>query len=266
MKTWIAGKDLMKHHYRIEDITDKDYIHAQNVFEELKLKNLDDYHDLYVRSDTLLFAYVFEDLRNKCIEIYELDPPHFWSAPRLAWQACLTKTEVELELLTNNDMLLMVEKGIRGGIFQVIHRYAKSNNKYMKNYDKNTTSSYLMYLDANNLYGWAMSQKRPVNDFEWVKELSECNSIEFNERFIKNVDENRYKRYFLEVDIEYSKNLLNTHMDLPFLPERNKIKKCNKLVCNIYDKENYVLHIKASKEALNHELILNKVHWVIQFN
>ena len=84
MKTWIAGKDLMKHHYRIEDITDKDYMHAQNVFEESKLKNLDDYHDLYVRSDTLLFAYVFEDLRNKCIEIYELDPAHFWSAPRLA--------------------------------------------------------------------------------------------------------------------------------------------------------------------------------------
>ena len=88
------------------------------------------------------------------------------STPGLAWQACLKKTEVKLELLTNNNMLLMVEKGTRGGICQAIHRYAKASNKYMKNYDKNTTSSYLTYLDANNLYGWAMSQKLPVNGFE----------------------------------------------------------------------------------------------------
>ena len=129
----------------LEDITDKDYAHAQKVFEEFKLKNLGDYHDLYVQSDTLLLADVFENFRNKCIEIYELDPAHFLSAPRLTWQACLKKTEIELELLTDNDMLLMVEKGTRGGICQAIHRNAKANNKYMKNYDKNTTSSYLAY-------------------------------------------------------------------------------------------------------------------------
>ena len=96
---------------------------------------------------------MFENFRNKCIEIYELDPAHFLSAPRLAWQACFKKTRIRLELLTNIDMLLMVEKGIRGGICHAIHRYAKANNKYMKNYDKNIESSYLMYLDANNLYG-----------------------------------------------------------------------------------------------------------------
>ena len=107
---------------------------------------------MYVQSDTLLLVDVFGNFRNKCTEIYEFDPVHFLSAPGLAWQACFKKTEVELELLTNLDMLLMVEKGIRGGMCQVIHRYAKSNNKYMKNYDKNM-SSYLMYLDANNLYG-----------------------------------------------------------------------------------------------------------------
>ena len=101
----------------------------------------------------------------------------FLSAPGLVWQACLRKTGVKLELLTNIDMLLMVKKGIRGGICHVIHRYAETNNKYMKNYDKNTTSSYLTYLDANNLYGWAMSQKLPVNDFEWVKELSHLRKI-----------------------------------------------------------------------------------------
>ena len=130
-------------------------------------------------------------------------------------------------------MLLMVEKGIRGGICHAIHRYDKANIKYMKNYDKNIISSYLVYLDVNNLYGRAMSLKLPVNGFEYVKELSQ-----FNEDFIKNYDENSNKGYFLEVDVEYPKNFLNLHGDLPFLPERKKIKKCDKLVCSKHDKTN----------------------------
>ena len=153
-------------------------------FKELKLKNLGDYRDLYVQSDTLLFADVFENFRNICIEINELDPAYFLSPPGLAWSAFSKKTEVELELLSNIDTLLIAEKEIRGGICQAIHRYAKANNKYMKNYDKNIESSYLMSLicmDANNLYGWAMSQKLPVNGFEWVEDLSQ-----FKEDFIKN--------------------------------------------------------------------------------
>ena len=121
--------------------TDKDFANAQKVFEEFKLKNLGDYQDLYVQSDTLLLADVFENFRNKCIEIYELDPAHFLSAPGLAWQACLKKTKVKLELLTDIDMLLMVEKGTRGGVCLAVHRYAKANNKYMKNYDKENESS-----------------------------------------------------------------------------------------------------------------------------
>ena len=124
---------------------------------------------MYVQSDTLLLTDVFENLRNKCIEIYELDPAHFLSAPGLAWQAFLKKTGLRLELLTDIDMLFMVEKGTRGGIYQAIHRYAKANNKYVKNYDKNIELSYLMFLDANNLYGWAMSQKLPVDGFNWWK-------------------------------------------------------------------------------------------------
>ena len=132
-------------------------------------KNLGDYHDFYVQSNTLFLADVFENFRNKCIEIYELDPAHFLSAPELAWQACLKKTEAKLELLTNNDMLLMVEKGIRGGTYHAIHRYAKANNKYMKHYDKNKEYSFIKYLDANNMYGWAMSQKLPVDGFKWIE-------------------------------------------------------------------------------------------------
>ena len=130
-----------------------------------------------------MLADVFENFRNKCIEIYEVGPAHFLSAPGLAWQACSKKTKVKLKLLIDIDMLLMVEKGTRGGICQAINSYAKPNNKYMKNYDKDIISSYLMYLDANNLYVWAMSQKLPVNGFKKVKNLSK-----FNEIFIRNYD------------------------------------------------------------------------------
>ena len=159
-------------------------------------------------------------------------------------------------------MILMIGKGIRGGICQATHRYAKANNKYMKNYDKNIESSYIEYLDANNLYGWAMSQKLPVNGFKWVKQKK---LSKFNEDFIKNYDENSNKGYFLEVDIDYPKELFNLHKDLPFLPERKKVNKVEKLICGIEDKEKYVIHIRALKQALNHGLILKKVHRVIQF-
>ena len=155
----------------------------------------------------------------------------------------------------------MVEEGIRGGIFQAIHRYAKANNKYMNNYDKSIISSYLMYLDANNLYGWAIIQKLPVNGFKWVKNLSK-----FNERFIKGYNENSDRGYFLEVDVEYRKNLFNSHEDLSFLTEIKKLRKVKKLVCGTEDKKKYVVHIRALKQALNHGLIVKRVHRVIQFN
>ena len=127
-------------------------------------------------------------------------------------------------------MLLIVEKGIRGGICHAIFRYEKANNKYIQNYDKNEESSFLEYLDANNLYGWAMSQPLPVDSFKFVKNVSKI-----DEEFIKNYDEDSDKGYILEVDVEYPKNLHGLHSDLSFLPERMKIDKCKKLVCNLYD-------------------------------
>ena len=132
--------------------------------------------------------------------MYELDPAHFLSLPGLAWQACLKKTNIKLELLTDYDVLLMVDEGIRGGICHSIHRNARVNNKYMENYDGNKESSYIQYLDANNLYGQAMSQKLPVNDFKWVNN-------EINEELIKNYDENRDKGYIFEVDVKYQKKI-----------------------------------------------------------
>ena len=145
-------------------------------------------------------------------------------------------------------MLLMVEEGIRGGICHSIHRHAKANTKYMENYDENKESSYIQYLDANNLYGWAMSQKLPVNSFKWVE------NNEINEEFIKNYNENNNKGYILEVDVKYPKNLHDLHSDLPFLSKRMKINKCKKLVCNLQNKKKYVVHIKSLKQALNHGL------------
>ena len=185
------------------------------MFKRFKLKNLGEYHDLYVQSDNLLLANVFENFRNTCIKVYELDPAHFLSLPGLALQACLKKANIKLELLTDYDMLLMVEEGIRGGICHSIYRHARANNKYMKNYDENKESSYIQYLDANNLYGWAMSQKLPVNGFKWVNN-------EINEEFIKNYDENSEKGYILEVDIKYPKKLHDLHSALPFFTKKNE--------------------------------------------
>ena len=141
-------------------------------------------------------------------------------------------------------MLLMNEAGIRGGMCQSIHRYAKANNKYLKSYEKSIESSYLMYLDPNILYGWAMCQTLPINGFKWEDDLSR-----FNERFIKNYNENSNEGYFLEVDVEYPKKISG----------RKKLEKVEKLVSSIEDKEKYFIHIRALKQALNHGLILKRV-------
>ena len=263
-ETSLPIKEDFYSHLNMEDVEDIDYRHGNNVFKSFKLENLGDYHNLYVKGDTLLLADVFENFRDMCIKEYELDPAHFVSLPGLAWQACLKKANIDLELLTDYDMLLMVEKGIRGGICHSIHRYAKANNKYMQNYNNNEESSYIQYLDANNLYGWAVSKKLPVNGFKWLDRsetsaLARSNNInEINEDFIKNYDENNDKDYILEVDVKYPKRLHELHSDLPFLSERMEVNKCKKLVCNLFNKKKYVVHINALKQALNHGLKLKR--------
>ena len=218
-----------------------------------------------MQSETLLLADVFENFRDICLKEYELDPAHFLPLPGLAWQACLKKTNIELELLTDYDMLLMVEEGIRGGVCHSIHRYAEVNNKYMKNYNNNEESSYIQYLDANNVYGWAMSKKLPVNGFKWT-DNNETAAPVINEDFIKNYDENNDKGYIFEVYVKYPKRLHDLHSDLPFLSERMGINKCKKLVCNPFNKKKYVAHINTLKQALNYGLKFKKIHRVIEFN
>ena len=150
-------------------ITEKDYKHAWNVWNTFNMKTFKDYHELYNETDVLLLADVFENFRDLCLKIYGLDPVYYYTAPGLAWDACLKMTNIDLELLSDNDMLLMFEKGIRGGISIISNRYGEANNKYMrKGFNKNKPSKYLIYLDANNLYGCAMSMKLPTHGFKWL--------------------------------------------------------------------------------------------------
>ena len=236
-------------------------MHAPKVWDVFEVRKLAQYHDLYVPTDTSLLAYVFEKFRDTCIEIYGLDHSHFLSALGLVWQGWLKKTNVNLELLIDVSMLLTIEAGIRGGMCQSTDRYARANDKYMKNYGNSIESSFLMYLDANNLCGWAVSKKLPINGFKWENDLSK-----FNENFIKNYNENSHVGYFLEVDIEYPKQLWTSHEDFPFLPEGRKWEKVEKLVCSIEDKEKYATHIRALKQVVNNGLVLKDVHRVTKFN
>ena len=149
-----------------EHITQQDFEHAQKVWKTFNCKNMGDYHDLYLKTDVLLLCDVFEEFRNVCLENYELDPAWYFTSPGLAWDAALKKTQVKLELLNDIDMLQMIEKGTRGGVSMISNRFGKANNKYMgKDFDPEKPSTFIPYLDANNLYGWAMCEPLPVGGF-----------------------------------------------------------------------------------------------------
>jgi hypothetical protein len=153
-----------------DHITDEQYAHAQEVWEAFGCKNLGDYHDLYVETDVALLADVFENFRTMCLEKYGLDPANYYTSPGLSWDALLKKTGVELELLTDYDMHLFVERGMRGGISMVSKRYAKANNPQVPDYDPSKPKTNIMYLDANNLYGCAMCKPLPKRGFKWKRE------------------------------------------------------------------------------------------------
>ena len=164
------------------------------------IQTLGEYSDLYLKTDVLLLADVFENFRSASIASYELDPAHYCMLPTFTWDAMLKYTRVELELLTDVDMLLFVERGIRGGLSQCSHRYARANNKYLPTsmYDASQPSTYLMYFDVNNLYGWAMSQAMPRGGFRW---LDEAEVSKMNANSLPADDEP--EGYLLEVDLEF---------------------------------------------------------------
>ena len=240
-----------------EKVSDEDFEHAQKVWKEFELKNMGDFHDLYLKTDVLLLADVMENFRKLCEKHYELDPAHFFTVPGMAWDAMLKITEIKLELLEDVDMLLMIEKGIRGGISNAFKRYAKANNKFMKDFDPAEKSSFIVYLDANNLYGWAMPKPLPVGGFEWM-----------NEKELKNWERFVDKEgigCILEVDLEYPVELHDFHNDFPLAPERLTLGKVEKLTQNLRDKEKMVLHGKNLQLYLSLGMKLKLVRRGLKF-
>ena len=236
-----------------EHISDEDYDHAKKVWNAFEMKSLEDYHELYNKTDTLLLADVFENFRNICSSNYGLDPAHYYTSPGLAWDACLKITEVELELLSDVDMLLMIEKGIRGGVSMVSKRFARANNKYMgEKFDREKVSRFIQYLDANNLYGMAMSMKLPTRGFKWMnkRELNVWEKVPS----------------ILEVDLHYPERLHDTHNDYPLAPESIECDRgIKKLIPTLQDKKRYVLHYETLKQYLALGMELTRVHRGIKF-
>ena len=241
-----------------EKVSDEDFAHAQKVWEEFGCKNMGDFHDLYLLSDVLLLADVMESFRKLCEKHYELDPAHFFTTPGLAWDAMLKMTDVKLELLGDVDQLLMIEKGIRGGNSNVFKRFAKANNKFMKNFDPAKKSKFLVYLDANNLYGWAMSQPLPVGDFAWMSK----EELQNWEKFV--LEEG--KGCILEVDLEYPRELHDLHNDFPLAPEVLELGGCKKLTQNLRDKKEMVLHGRNLKQVLSLGMKLKSIKRGISFS
>ena len=248
IETQLPPKEAFHSSLNMSDISKCDYEHAQKVWRAFSLKNLGEYHNFYLKTDVILLANMFEAFRGTCLEYYQLDPVHFYTLPGLAFQACLKKTGIKLELLTDLDMLLMFEHRIRGGITQAVHRYTKANNKYMGDkFNLEEPSSFLQYLDANNLYGWAMSQLLPTRGFRWV-DVSDISKL------------SKSKGYLLEVDVKYPQGLHDLHNDPLFMCKKMEINGVKMLIPDLQDKKNYVIHIEALNQALKHGLILEKIH------
>ena len=207
---------------------------------------------MYNLSDVLLSADVFDNFRTICINHYGLDPAWYFIAPGLAWDAALKITKVKLELLSDSDMLLMIKSGIRGGIATISHRYAKANNEYMgTEFNPTEKSKCISYLAANNLYGWAMSKQLPTSGFKWMSD--------------EELDDWKHVSGFLEVDLEYPEQLHNLHNDYPLAPECTKIGNVEKLIPNLNNKTNYVVHYENLKLYESLGLKITMIHRGIKF-
>ncbi|XP_033753110.1 uncharacterized protein LOC117336607 [Pecten maximus] len=287
-ETSLPPKEAFRSRLTGEDVSEEKYHHAYKVWKELGIQNLGEYSDIYVLTDVLGLADVFENFRNLCLESYGLDAAHFYTAPGLAWQAALKMTNVRLELLTDIDQHLFIEDGLRGGISMISHRFAEANNPYVPGYNPMKPTEYITYLDANNLYGWAMSQYLPTHDFVWLTD-SEKDMLD-----ITIVTDDANRGYILEVDLEYPTELHDLHNEYPLAPERVTVEKdelsdysktlfrelaqcgnphdcldhynsAQKLVPNLRNKVKYVVHYRNLKQYLSLGMKLTKVHRVLTF-
>ena len=279
-ETELPAREHFANRLRQEECSPTDYAHAQLVWRAFNCKTFRDYHNIYLKCDVLLLADVFESFRTISLQNYALDPSCFVSAPHLSWDAMLKMTGCKQELLSDPEMFRMLHEGLRGGVCMISKRFAKANNKYMAQlYDPAQRSSYIIYLDANNLYGWAMSEALPIGDFRWLNE-DVCSQIDW----LQQLDDQDYG-FIVECDLDYPQNLHDLHNDYPLAPERLTVETemlsdeqatirakyemthahYTKLVPNLMNKTNYTCHYRNLRFYIEHGLILRKVHRAIRF-
>ncbi|XP_031633765.1 uncharacterized protein LOC116347343 [Contarinia nasturtii] len=262
----LPAKELFYDELNDSEISDEQYSHAQNVWNTFNIRTLQEYTKIYLKTDVLLLADIFENFRDNCIKLYGLDPAHYYTLPGYSWDCMLKYTNVEIELLTDIDKLMFVERGLRGGISQCSNRHCEANNKYLgADYDPEKPSNYIMYFDVNNLYGWAMSQALPISDFIWNED--NYSSVEEIEQEIMNTPDDATYGSFLEVDLEYPENLHDKHNCYPFCAEHMNVGDSaeERLVLTLHNKKNYIIHYRMLKLALKHGLKLKKVHRILEF-
>ena len=278
-ETRLPPKEAFKNDLTGEDISHEKYEFAQRLWTTMGCQSMGEYHDLYLYQDIFLLADIFEQFRQVCLKNYQLDPAHYYTVPGFSWDAALKFTKVKLETLHDIEMHQFLERGMRGGISMISHRYAQTNNKYLQEYDPEKPTSFITYQDSNNLYGEAMTQSLPVSDFKWVDEKDVKS---FN---VMTVQDDADTGYFLEVDLEYPKELHDLHSDYPLAPEKMLIShemlspyqqqlkedlgykpaRVEKLVPNLWNKEKYIIHYRNLKFYLSQGLKLQKIHRVLQF-
>jgi len=269
----------------LEGITDKDYCHAQDVWSLFKCKTFGDYHNIYLMLDTSLLTDIFQKFRCVCLENYGLEPAAFYSLPGMSFSAALKYTKVELELLTDIDMVMFFEKSMRGGVCQVSKRHAIANNKYMENYNPSEESKFIFYGDLNNLYGCAMTNHMPLKDFQWLNDEQINYLIESG---IENLDDESETGFFIECDLDYEEELHDEHNDYPVGPLKYKVPEnelssyqqelinqlkasghkrvaTEKLMLTLHDKKKYILHYRNLKLYLSLGLKLRKIYRVLSF-
>ena len=262
-----------------EDISDEKYQYAEKVWSTFQCEHLGDYHDLYLYTDIFLLADIFEAFRQVCLKQYSLDPAHYYTVPGFAWDAALKYTQVELDTIHDIDIYQFLERGIRGGISMISHRYAEANNSHLTHYNSEKPNTFITYQDANNLYGHAMVQSLPISHFKW---LSDRDIQAFN---VMSIHDEADMGYILEVDLEYPATLHDLHSDYPLAPEKMVIThdmlapyqqqlkedlgykpaKVEKLVPNLWNKTKYIIHYRNLKQALTLGMRLQKIHRVLQF-